>query len=63
MEQIGEKLLNWASLLEEHTRAQAETTASTPFIHPHLALMPDAHLGKGATVGSVIPTLGAVEDP
>src|SRR3954469_21982630 len=31
-----------------------------PFIHPHLALMPDAHLGKGATVGSVIPTLGAV---
>src|SRR4051812_20777833 len=31
-----------------------------PFIHPHLALMPDAHLGKGATVGSVIPTLGAI---
>ena len=31
-----------------------------PFIHPHLALMPDAHLGKGATVGSVIPTQGAI---
>lgn len=31
-----------------------------PFIHPHLALMPDAHLGLGATVGSVIPTLGAI---
>ena len=31
-----------------------------PFVHPHLALMPDAHLGKGATVGSVIPTLGAI---
>jgi tRNA-splicing ligase RtcB len=31
-----------------------------PFIHPHMALMPDAHLGKGATVGSVIPTLGAI---
>jgi tRNA-splicing ligase RtcB len=31
-----------------------------PFIHPHLALMPDAHLGKGATVGSVIPTEGAI---
>ena len=31
-----------------------------PFIYPHLALMPDAHLGKGATVGSVIPTLGAI---
>src|SRR5258708_31720867 len=31
-----------------------------PFIWPHVALMPDAHLGKGATVGSVIPTLGAI---
>jgi len=31
-----------------------------PFIHPHMALMPDAHLGKGATVGSVILTLGAI---
>ncbi len=31
-----------------------------PFVQPHLALMPDAHLGKGATVGSVIPTLGAI---
>jgi tRNA-splicing ligase RtcB len=31
-----------------------------PFIFPHLALMPDAHLGQGATVGSVIPTAGAI---
>ncbi len=31
-----------------------------PFIFPHLALMPDAHLGKGSTVGSVIPTLRAI---
>ncbi|MBM9466413.1 RtcB family protein [Nakamurella sp. YIM 132084] len=31
-----------------------------PFIRPHLALMPDAHLGKGATVGSVIPTSEAI---
>src|SRR4051794_24478756 len=31
-----------------------------PFVQPHLALMPDAHLGKGATVGSVIPTIGAI---
>jgi tRNA-splicing ligase RtcB (3'-phosphate/5'-hydroxy nucleic acid ligase) len=30
------------------------------FIYPHMALMSDCHLGKGATVGSVIPTLGAV---
>jgi tRNA-splicing ligase RtcB len=30
------------------------------FIYPHLALMPDAHLGRGSTVGSVIPTVGAI---
>jgi tRNA-splicing ligase RtcB len=60
MEQINPKLWNWASILEDSTRAQAVTTATMPFIHPHLALMPDAHLGLGATVGSVIPTLGAI---
>lgn len=60
MEQVSKRLMNWASILEDNTRAQAEATASMPFIHPHLALMPDAHLGKGATVGSVIPTLGAI---
>ncbi|UAJ79613.1 RtcB family protein [Leifsonia sp. ZF2019] len=60
MERISNRLLSWASLLEDSTRAQAVTTSRMPFIHPHLALMPDAHLGLGATVGSVIPTLGAV---
>jgi tRNA-splicing ligase RtcB len=54
------KVMNWASILEEETREQAATAATMPFIHPHLALMPDAHLGKGATVGSVIPTHGAI---
>jgi tRNA-splicing ligase RtcB len=54
------KLVNFASILEEQTRAQAERTAAMPFVEPHLALMPDAHLGKGATVGSVIPTVGAI---
>jgi tRNA-splicing ligase RtcB len=60
MEKLNKSLLNWASILEEGTREQAERTARMPFIHPHVALMPDAHLGKGATVGSVIPTLRAV---
>ena len=60
VERLAPKLLSWASILDEQTRAQAETTSGMPFIHPHLALMPDAHLGKGATVGSVIPTLGAI---
>ena len=60
MEKITPKLINWASILEQSTREQAATTARMPFIHPHVALMPDAHLGLGATVGSVIPTLGAI---
>ena len=60
MEKINDKLLSWASLLEPSTREQAEKTAELPFIYPHLALMPDAHLGLGATVGSVIPTDRAV---
>ncbi|MET4052826.1 tRNA-splicing ligase RtcB [Frigoribacterium sp. PvP054] len=60
MEKITSRLFSWASLLEENTEQQARTTSTMPFIYPHLALMPDAHLGLGATVGSVIPTLGAV---
>jgi len=60
MEQLSKRLMNWASVLEDQTRAQAERTAQMPFIFPHVALMPDAHLGLGATVGSVIPTLRAI---
>ena len=60
MEQISKRLMNWASILDPGTREQAEKASRMPFIYPHLALMPDAHLGKGATVGSVIPTLGAI---
>ena len=60
METINSKLLNWASILDDKTREQALRTSRLPFIHPHLALMPDAHLGKGATVGSVIPTVHAI---
>jgi tRNA-splicing ligase RtcB len=60
VETINSKLINWASILDEKTREQALATATLPIIYPHLALMPDAHLGKGATVGSVIPTLHAI---
>jgi tRNA-splicing ligase RtcB len=59
-ETLGDTLLSWASILDPETRAQAVRTASMPFVVPHLALMPDAHLGKGATVGSVIPTERAI---
>jgi tRNA-splicing ligase RtcB (3'-phosphate/5'-hydroxy nucleic acid ligase) len=60
MQRLAGRLLSWASILDEQTRQQALNTASMPFVFPHLALMPDAHLGKGATVGSVIPTQGAI---
>ena len=60
MEAINSRLISWASILDDETRRQALATATLPIIYPHLALMPDAHLGKGATVGSVIPTVGAI---
>jgi tRNA-splicing ligase RtcB len=59
-EQINSKLMSWASILDEKTRAQAIETSTMDFIEPHMVLMPDAHLGKGSTVGSVIPTVGAI---
>ncbi len=39
---------------------QLTNIARLPFIHSHVAAMPDVHLGIGATVGSVIPTRGAI---
>ena len=60
MEKLSNRLLSWASIIDEKTLDQARAASGMPFIHPHLALMPDAHLGKGATVGSVIPTVGAI---
>src|SRR5215510_15525515 len=46
--------------VEEQAMQQLKNIASLPFIHKHVAVMPDVHLGKGATVGSVIPTKGAI---
>jgi tRNA-splicing ligase RtcB (3'-phosphate/5'-hydroxy nucleic acid ligase) len=46
--------------IEPQALLQAERIARLPFIHEHVALMPDVHLGKGATVGSVIATDGAI---
>jgi tRNA-splicing ligase RtcB len=54
------KVLSWATDLDQNTIDQAARSAELPFIYKHVALMPDAHLGYGATVGSVIPTKGAV---
>ncbi len=46
--------------VEDAARAQLENIAGLPFIHKWVAAMPDVHMGKGATVGSVIPTEGAI---
>ncbi|MGK5076651.1 RtcB family protein [Janthinobacterium sp. ZB1P44] len=46
--------------VEEAAKKQLRNTATLPFIYKHIAVMPDVHLGKGSTIGSVIPTLGAV---
>jgi tRNA-splicing ligase RtcB len=46
--------------LEAEARAQLVNAARMPFIHHHIAVMPDVHAGIGATVGSVIPTIGAI---
>lgn len=46
--------------VEDAAKRQLSNTAKLPFIYKHIAVMPDVHLGKGSTIGSVIPTLGAV---
>ena len=46
--------------VEESAKKQLSNTARMPFIYKHIAVMPDVHLGKGSTIGSVIPTLGAI---
>jgi tRNA-splicing ligase RtcB (3'-phosphate/5'-hydroxy nucleic acid ligase) len=58
--QVGARLVNFASQIDDATLEQAKQTASMPFIFPHVALMPDAHFGKGSAVGTVIPTEAAV---
>jgi tRNA-splicing ligase RtcB len=46
--------------VEAEARRQLMNIATLPFVHGHVAVMPDVHLGRGATVGSVIPTKGAI---
>ena len=58
--QLSDKLISFASIVDDLTVQQAKETATMPFVFPHVALMPDAHYGKGSAVGTVIPTKGAV---
>jgi tRNA-splicing ligase RtcB len=60
-ERAADKVLAWGRpLMEQGTIDQAAKASRMPFVPGHVALMPDAHVGIGATVGSVIPTEGAV---
>jgi tRNA-splicing ligase RtcB len=46
--------------VDDKAREQLRKAARMPFVFKHVAAMPDVHVGIGATVGSVIPTKGAV---
>lgn len=60
MMQEQNNVRNWASSLDDNARLQAERTGRLPILAGPVALMPDAHLGIGATVGSVIATKNAI---
>src|SRR6187401_3335 len=62
MQRIGEHavlFLPWDTI-EPEAQQQILNTAKMPFVFKHIAVMPDCHYGKGATVGTVLATQGAV---
>lgn len=50
----------WTNDIDDNTINQLKDVSKLPFIHKHVAVMPDAHMGKGSTIGSVIPTINAI---
>src|SRR5215212_6876251 len=62
MYQINDKIITFLppESIEPQAKTQLENIAEMSFVFRHLAVMPDCHLGKGATVGSVIATKGAI---
>jgi len=54
------KLWTRGVTVEEPARRQLENLARLPIVFRHIAVMPDVHFGIGATVGSVVPTEGAI---
>ncbi len=62
-QEIGEGLVPvkvYTREVEPQARQQLVNISRLPIVHHHIAAMPDVHLGIGATVGSVIPTLKAI---
>lgn len=62
MYQLTNKIIAWLpeESIEPEAKQQLYNISEMPFVFKHLAVMPDCHLGKGATVGSVIATKGAI---
>lgn len=62
MQQMGDKVMVWTDpgSIEEQAKQQIRNIAELPFVFKHVAVMPDCHFGKGATVSSVIATKGAI---
>ena len=58
----GFPIKHWTKgvLLDDRAKEQLHNIAKLPFIHKHVAAMPDVHWGMGATIGSVIATKGAI---
>src|SRR5215216_5780799 len=62
MERVSDRVivfLPWRSI-EPEAQQQILNTARMPFVFKHVAVMPDGHYGKGATVGTVLATQGAI---
>lgn len=62
IESNGKPIKAWTRnvQVEDAAKQQLRNLAGLPFIHSHIAVMPDVHYGMGATVGSVIATKGAI---
>jgi len=62
MKQINDKILAWLdpATIEPEALRQLQNISEMPFLFKHVAVMPDCHVGKGATVGSVIATDRAI---
>jgi len=62
MENLSKRVRGWTEgvPIDETALQQLNDVAQLPFIFKHIAVMPDVHAGMGATIGSVIPTKGAI---
>jgi tRNA-splicing ligase RtcB len=61
VEVIGRTVVKmWTTEFDDKAREQIENLASLPFVHHHIALMPDCHGGMGMPIGGVLPTKDVV---